>query len=51
MEGTAVDLVDLADYLLSLALSGEAGGQHWHLDSLTLLDEASEIPEMILLRK
>lgn len=49
--GTAGDLIDLADLLVSLALSGEAKGQHWHIDPLTLVDETSEIPELILLRK
>lgn len=49
--GTAGDLIDLADLLVSLALSGESNGQHWHIDSLNLLDDTSEIPELILLRK
>ena len=49
--GTAGDLIDLADLLVSLALSGEAKGQHWHIDDLSLMDGASEIPELILLRK
>ena len=48
LQGTASDLIDLADLLVSLALSGEAQGQHWHIDDLTLMDEASEIPELIL---
>lgn len=51
LSGTAGDLIDLADLLVSLALSGEAEGQHWHIDSLTLMDDSSDIPELILLRK
>ena len=37
--------------LVSLALSGENQGQHWHVDELTALDKSSPIPELILLRK
>ena len=51
LSGTAGDLIDLADLLVSLALSGEAKGQHWHIDDLNLMDNTSEIPEMILFRK
>lgn len=49
--GTACDLIDLADLLVSLALSGESQGQHWHIDALNLMDDASDISELILLRK
>ena len=51
LSGTASDLIDLADLLVSLALSGENKGQHWHIDDLSLMDSSSEIPELILLRK
>ena len=51
LSGTAGDLIDLADLLVSLALSGEPKGQHWHIDDLNLMDNASEISELILLRK
>jgi len=51
LQGDSADFIALADLLVSLALSGEAQGQHWHVDELSLLDEASEIPELILLRK
>lgn len=51
LSGTAGDLIDLADLLVSLALSGEPKGQHWHIDGLNLMDNASEIPELLLLRK
>lgn len=50
LSGTAADLIDLADLLVALALSGEAKGQHWHIDELSLMDNTSEIPELILLR-
>ena len=51
LEGSPLDLIDLADLLVSLALSGEDRGQHWHLDDWTLLDEHSEITGMILTRR
>ena len=51
LSGTACDLIDLADLLVSLALSGESKGQHWHVDDLTLMDNSSEISELILFRK
>lgn len=51
LQGTAADLIDLADLLVSLALSGEPCGQHWHIDALSLMDERSELPELILLRR
>ena len=51
LSGTACDLIDLADLLVSLALSGESKGQHWHVDDLSLMDNSSEISELILFRK
>ena len=51
LQGSPADLIDLADLLVALALSGEERGQHWHIDELTLMDPASEIPELILARK
>ncbi len=51
LQGAPADLIGLADLLVSLALSGEAHGQHWHIDELTLMDEESEIPELALLRE
>ena len=50
LQGDPANLIGLADLLVSLALSGEAEGQHWHIDSLTLMDAGSEIPELILTR-
>ena len=44
-------MIELADLLVSLALSGKNHGQHWHVDELTLLSKDSQIPELILLRK
>lgn len=49
--GSPSDLIDLADLLVSLALSGESRGQHWHLDELNGMDPASPVPELVLLRK
>lgn len=51
LRGSPADLIDLADLLVALALSGEERGQHWHLDELTLMDSGSEIPELILARR
>lgn len=43
-------LIDLADLLVSLALSGQNTGQHWHIDTLNLVSEKSPISELILER-
>lgn len=51
LQGSPADLIDLADLLVSLAMSGTPRGQHWHLDAGTLLDGASPIPELVLLRE
>lgn len=51
LQGSAADLIELADLLTALALSGENKGQHFHIDNLTLIDDNSKISEMILQRK
>ena len=51
LQGTPLDLIQLADLLVSLALSEEAPGQHWHIDQLTFMDADSDIPELILARR
>ena len=48
--GSPCDLIDIADLLVSLALSGENSGQHWHLDELTLISENSPIGELVIER-
>ena len=48
--GAPCDLIDIADLLVSLALSDENGGQHWHLDELTLISENSPIGELVIER-
>lgn len=48
--GEPCDLIELADLLVSLALSGENRGQHWHVDQTTLISEASPVGELILER-
>lgn len=48
--GDPCDLIDLADLLVSLALSGENRGQHWHVDRTTLISETSPVDELILER-
>ena len=50
LSGSPNDLIELADYLVSLALSGEDTGQHWHIDTPTLVSPQSEIPEIIATR-
>ncbi len=50
LSGGADDLIELADLLVALALS-QGRGDHWHIDSLTLVDPDSPIPEVILLRR
>lgn len=50
ISGSPCDLIDIADLLVSLALSGENVGQHWHLDELTLIAEQSPIGELIIER-
>lgn len=49
LSGSAWDLIDLADLLVSLALD-PTPGSHWHIDSLNLMEEGSPVAEMILLK-
>ncbi len=51
ISGSPLDLIELADLLVSLALSGANFGQHWHIDDCTLLDKDSDINELVLTRK
>lgn len=48
--GNPSALIDLADLLVSLALSGQNIGQHWHIDTSNLVSEKSPISELILER-
>ena len=48
--GSPHDLIDMADLFVSLAISGENKGQHWHIDTTTLVEEDSMIRELILER-
>ena len=41
------DLLELADYIISLALS-DNNEEHIHLDDLTLISDDSEIKEIII---
>lgn len=50
LSGSPCDLIDVADLLVSLALSGKNNGQHWHIDTMTLVSENSPISELILAR-
>ena len=48
--GNPSELIDMADLLVSLALSGKNHGQHWHIDQLSLIAEDSPIDELVLER-
>lgn len=48
--GYPSELIDMADLLVSLALSGENHGQHWHIDRMTLIADDSPIDELVLER-
>ena len=50
LSGSANDFIELADLLVSLALSGENEGQHWHVDNLNMVSEKSKIPGLIIMR-
>ena len=47
VKGSKLDLIELADYILSVALS-EHDTDHIHLDNLTLLDNNSDIRAIII---
>ena len=51
LSGAPHDLIELADYLVALALSGENRGQHWHIDQPYIINYRSEISEIIIYRK
>ena len=51
LSGTPQDYIELADYFVSLALSGENIGQHWHIDQPYIINDRSEISEIIAGRK
>ena len=46
--GNSYDFIELADYFVSLALSGEDKGQHWHIDQPYMINGKSEIHEIII---
>jgi hypothetical protein len=48
ISGNSYDLIELADYCVSLALSGENEGQHWHIDQPYMIDGKSEISEIVI---
>lgn len=47
IKGTKLDLIELADLIISVALLGEAGS-HVHIDDLTLLSVDSAIEDLII---
>jgi len=48
--GAPHDLIELADYFVSLALSGKNIGQHWHIDQPYIINESSEVSEIVVCR-
>ena len=50
IKGSQSDLLELADYILSLALS-DNNEDHIHLDDLTLISDDSDIKEIIIEKK
>ncbi len=47
IKGNTNDLIELADYILSIALS-QNNNDHIHLDDLTIIDNNSKIKELII---
>lgn len=47
IKGSELDLIELADYIISVALSDNKQ-DHIHLDDLTLINKNSEIKELII---
>lgn len=47
IKGSELDLIELADYLVSVALSDNEK-DHIHLDDLSLISNDSEIKELII---
>lgn len=47
IKGSKLDLIELADYIISVALSKKEN-DHIHIDNLTLINENSEIKELII---
>lgn len=50
IKGSSNDLLELANYLINMALSN-IKGNHLHIDYLTLLSSSSEIKSMIIEKK
>ena len=46
IKGKQIDLIELADYILDIALSEEK--DHLHLDNLTIINNNSNIKELII---
>ena len=51
LKASSDDLIELADLLVSLALSGKNEGQHWHVDGFNMLKESAECDELIIMKK
>ena len=47
IKGSRIDLVELADYILDVALS-ESNNDHIHIDDLTLINKNSNIKNLII---
>ena len=48
INASAEDLIELADLLTSLATSKSGSGKHFHIDDLTLIDDKSQITDVII---
>lgn len=48
IKASSNDLVELSDLLISLATSKNESGNHFHIDDLTLIDEESQITDVII---
>ena len=51
LKASSDDLIELADLLVSLALSGKNEGQHWHIDNFHKLNSSPDCDELIIMRK
>lgn len=47
IKGTSNDLLELANYIINVAISN-VKGSHLHIDDLTLVSSSSEIKSMII---
>lgn len=51
LKASSDDLIELADLLVSLALSGKNEGQHWHIDNFNKLSPSPDCDELIIMKQ